>query len=104
MAGPEDVKRFFELAPDDLRWALSHRGDAQLGAAALLCSLRWLGFVPEALAELPQPASLALCEQLDADPDDLGVRRASADTQRSPGRGADPCRVPRIRSRATGAV
>ncbi len=53
LAGPEDVKRFFELAPDDLRWALSHRGDAQLGAATLLCSLRWLGFVPEALAELP---------------------------------------------------
>jgi hypothetical protein len=51
LAGPEDVKRFFDLSPDDLRWALSHRGDAQLGAAALLCSLRWLGFVPEALAD-----------------------------------------------------
>ena len=81
MAGPEDVKRFFELAPDDLRWALSHRGDAQLGAATLLCSLRWLGFVPEALAELPQPASLALCEALDADPDDLVVYAARAQTR-----------------------
>ena len=81
LAGPEDVRRFFELAPDDLRWALSHRGDAQLGAAALLCSLRWLGFVPEALAELPQPALLALCEQLEADPDDLVVYGARGQTR-----------------------
>jgi TnpA family transposase len=73
LAGPEDVQRFFELAPDDLRWALSHRGDARLGAAALLCSVRWLGFVPDALGELPRPALLALCEQLEADPDDLVV-------------------------------
>jgi len=81
LAGPEDVQRFFYLSPEDLRWALSHRGDAQLGAAALLCSLRWLGFVPEALAELPQPALLALCEQLEADPDDLVVYGARAQTR-----------------------
>ena len=81
LAGPEDVKRFFDLAPDDLRWALSHRGDARLGAAVLLCSLRWLGFVPEALAELPQPALLALCEQLEADPDELVVYGARAQTR-----------------------
>jgi Domain of unknown function (DUF4158) len=81
LAGPEDVQRFFELEPDDLRWALSHRGDARLGAAVLLCSLRWLGFVPEALAELPRPAVLALCEQLEADPDDLVVYGARAQTR-----------------------
>ena len=80
-AGPEDVERFFELSPDDLRWALSHRGDARLGAAAQLCSLRWLGFVPVALAELPRPALLALCEQLEADPDDLVVYGARAQTR-----------------------
>ena len=36
-----------------------------------MCSLRWLGFVPDDLAELPPPALLSLCEQLEADPDDL---------------------------------
>jgi hypothetical protein len=46
-----------------------------------LCSLRWLGFVPEALAELPQPALLALCEQLEADPDDLVLYGARAQTR-----------------------
>ena len=29
-AGPEDVERFFVLSPEDLRWVLSHRGDARL--------------------------------------------------------------------------
>ncbi|HYB22997.1 MAG TPA: DUF4158 domain-containing protein [Solirubrobacteraceae bacterium] len=103
-AGPEDVKRFFELAPDDLRWALSHRGDARLGTGALLRSLRWLGFVPDALAELPQPALLASCEQLEADPTISSCtargRRPAATTRGGPG----SCRVPRVRSRAAGAV
>jgi Domain of unknown function (DUF4158) len=66
--GPEDVKAFVELEPDDLRWALTHRGDARLGVAERPCSLRWLGFVPDALAELPRPALVARCEQLEPDP------------------------------------
>jgi hypothetical protein len=70
-AGPEDVARFFELSPEDLRWVLSHRGDARLGVAVQLCSLRWLGFVPDLLAEVPRPPLLALSEQLESDPDDL---------------------------------
>ena len=71
--GPEDVKVFFELSPDDLRFALTHRREARLGVAVQLCSLRWLGFVPDDLVELPQPALLSLCEQLEVDPDDLAV-------------------------------
>ncbi len=39
--GPEDVSAFFELSPEDLRFALSHRGEARLGVAVQLCSLRW---------------------------------------------------------------
>jgi len=31
-----------------------------------LCALRWLGFVPDDLTALPQPALLALCDQLEA--------------------------------------
>ena len=80
-AGPEDVERFFELSPEDLRWVLSHRGDARLGVAAQLCSLRWLGFVPDALAELPRPALLALSEQLESDPDDLTLYGGRAQTR-----------------------
>jgi len=71
--GPEDVQAFFELSPEDLRFAFSHRGEARLGVAVQLCALRWLGFVPDDLAELPQPALLALCEQLEVDPDDLAL-------------------------------
>ncbi len=80
-AGPEDVDRFFDLSPQDLRWVLAHRGDARLGVAVQLCSLRWLGFVPDQLAELPRPALLALCEQLESDPDDLVVYGARAQTR-----------------------
>jgi Domain of unknown function (DUF4158) len=80
-AGPEDVERFFELSPDDLPWVLSHRGDARLGVAVQLCSLRWLGFVPDALAELPRPALLALSEQLETDPDDLMLYGARSQTR-----------------------
>jgi Domain of unknown function (DUF4158) len=80
-AGPEDVERFFELSPDDLRWVLSHRGDARLGVAVQLCSLRWLRFVPDLLAELPRPALLALSEQLESDPDDLMLYGARAQTR-----------------------
>jgi len=80
-AGPEDVERFFELAPEDLRWALAHRGDARLGVVVQLCSLRWLGFVPDLLAELPRPPLLALSEQLEVDPDDVMLYGARAQTR-----------------------
>jgi hypothetical protein len=80
-AGPEDVERFFELSPEDLRWVLAHRGDARLGVAVQLCSLRWLGFVPDLLAELPRPALLALSEQVESDPDDLMVYGARSQTR-----------------------
>ncbi len=69
--GPEDVNEHFKLSPTDLRFALEHRGDSRLGVAVQLCTLRWLGFVPEDLTELTQPALLALCDQLEARREDL---------------------------------
>lgn len=51
------------------------------GVAVQLCSLRWLGFVPDVLAELPRPALLALSEQLETDPDDLMLYGARAQTR-----------------------
>lgn len=80
-AGPEDVKGFFDLSPDDLKFVLSHHRDAQLGVAVALCSLRWLGFVPDDLGELPRPALLAQCEQLEADPDDVIVYGTRSQTR-----------------------
>ena len=69
--GPEDLDEHFKLSPADMRFALRHRGDSRLGVAVQLCALRWLGFVPENLTALPQPALLELCEQLEANPADL---------------------------------
>jgi len=43
-----------------MRFALKHRGESRLGLAVQLCALRWLGFVPEDLAAMPQPALLEL--------------------------------------------
>ena len=60
---------------------LGHRGDGRLGVAVVVCSLRWLGFVPENLGELPEPALLALCDQLEADPRDLQGYGARAQTR-----------------------
>ncbi len=82
-AGPEDVKGFFELPPEDLKFVLSHHRDAQLGVAVQLRSARWLGFVPGDLGELPRPALLTLADQLETDPDEVivctarGGRRAA---------------------------
>ena len=67
---------FFEFTPTDLAFVLSHR-EARLGVAVQLCSLRWLGFVPDDLSELPRPALLSLCEQLKTDPDACGWTRVS---------------------------
>ncbi len=79
--GPEDLDEHFKLAPADMRFALKHRGDSRLGVAVQLCALRWLGFVPEALTEIPQPAVLELCEQLEANPADLDTYGARSQTR-----------------------
>jgi hypothetical protein len=36
-----------------------------------LCALRWLGFVPDDLTAIPQPALLQLCDQVEANPAEL---------------------------------
>lgn len=79
--GPEDLDEHFKLSPADMRFALRHRGDSRLGVAVQLCALRWLGFVPEALTEIPQPAVLELCDQLEANPADLDTYGARSQTR-----------------------
>ena len=79
--GPEDLDEHFQLSPGDLRFALGHRGDSRLGVAVQLGALRWLGFVPDDLTSIPQPALLSMCEQLEADPADLDVYGARGQTR-----------------------
>lgn len=66
----EDLVTYFTLEPDDARWAITdHRGQAnRLGLALQLCSLRWLGFVPDDLTSAPAAAAARLAGQLDVDP------------------------------------
>jgi hypothetical protein len=79
--GPEDLDEHFKLSPADLRFALKRRGDSRLGVAVQLCALRWLGFVREALTEVPQPALLELCKRLEANPADLDTHGARSQTR-----------------------
>jgi hypothetical protein len=79
--GPEDLDEHFKLSPADLRFALKHRGDGRLGVAAQLRALRGLGFVPEELTALPQPALMSLCDQLEANAADLDTYGARGQTR-----------------------
>ena len=49
--------------------------------AVQLCVLRWLGFVPDDLTAIPQPALLELCDQLEASPTDLDDYGARGQTR-----------------------
>jgi hypothetical protein len=62
----EDLVTYFTLFDDDRRWLLDeHRGAAnQLGLGIQLCTLPWLGFVPDDLASAPPPAVRHLADQL----------------------------------------
>jgi hypothetical protein len=79
--GPEDPDEHFKLSPADLRFALKHRGDSRLGVAVQLCALRWLGFVPEELTAIPQPALMSLRDQLEANAADLDTYGARWQTR-----------------------
>jgi hypothetical protein len=61
-----DLVRCFALGGEDLAFVRGQRGAAnQLGIALQLCSLRWLGFIPEDLAGAPPEALARLGEALD---------------------------------------
>lgn len=66
---PEELIRFFDLEPTDLRFARSFRTDRnRLGIAVQLSVLGWLGFVPGDLAGCPTGIVARLASQLDIDP------------------------------------
>src|SRR4051794_24060540 len=64
-----DLARYFALDADDLRFVRrQHSPAGQLGIALQLCSLRWLGFVPDDLTAAPAEAIAVLGAVLDAPP------------------------------------
>ncbi len=61
-----DLARYFALDVDDLLFVRrQHSAAGQLGVALQLCSLRWLGFIPEDLPAAPLDATTALASLLD---------------------------------------
>ncbi len=69
--GREDLFRFFTLAPADVAFIDPGRGRGpadRLGLAVAVCTLPWLGFVPDEVASAPQAAVVRLAEQIHVDP------------------------------------
>lgn len=62
----EDLRECFALGDTDRELVFAQRGgENRLGLAVQLCALRFLGFVPDELAGIPEPARLA--DQLPAE-------------------------------------
>ena len=61
----EQLVRFFTLTPTEEAFVRSHRGPTnRLGVAVQLCTLPWLGFVPDDVASAPAQAVQRLAEHL----------------------------------------
>lgn len=79
-----DLDRFFWLSPDDHRVILGLRGDPnRLGFALFLCCLRYLGFLPEPLLQLPAPVIECVAVQLPVSVDALSLYGKRTSTQRN---------------------
>jgi len=66
---PPGLARYFDLDADDLEFVRRQHGPAaQLGVALQLCSLRWLGFVPDDLTTAPPDAITVPAAALDVSP------------------------------------
>jgi len=84
--GREELFRFFTLPSADVAFVDPGRGRGpadRLGLAVALCTLPWLGFVPDDVAAAPSVAVARLADQLHVDPTVLGVygRRAKTRTE-----------------------
>jgi hypothetical protein len=61
----EELVRYFTLTPADEGFLAAHRRPAnRIGLAVQLCTLPWLGFVPDNVASAPAPAVARLAEHL----------------------------------------
>lgn len=82
----EELFRYFTLTPAELAFVDPGRGRGpaeRLGLAITLCTLPWLGFVPDRLATAPTVAVARVAEQLRADPVQIGAygRRVKTRTE-----------------------
>ena len=72
--GREELFRFFTLTPADSVFIDPGRGRGpagRLGLAVAVCTLPWLGFVPDDVASAPPAAVARLAEQLRVDPEEI---------------------------------
>jgi hypothetical protein len=70
----DELIRFFTLTPADRAFVDPGRGRSprdRLGLAIQLCSLSWLGFVPDVVTAAPPAAVARLAWQLQVDPGEL---------------------------------
>jgi hypothetical protein len=84
--GRDELFRFFTLTPADVAFVDSGRGRGpadRLGLAVTLCTLPWLGFVPDKVSAAPPVVVARLADQLGVDPDALRSygRRAKTRTE-----------------------
>ena len=68
----DDLRGCFALGDRDRELVFGPRGaENRLGLAVQLCALRFLGFVPQELAGIPETALRFLCEQTENEPQEL---------------------------------
>jgi len=68
----EDLREFFAFGDRDRELVFGPRGaENRLGLAVQLCALRFLGFVPDEITGIPEPALRFLCEQTETQPHEL---------------------------------
>lgn len=68
----EDLRDSFALGDRDRGLVFEQRGaENRLGLAVQLCALRFLGFVPEEITGIPEPALGFLCQQTQTEPHEL---------------------------------
>ena len=82
----EELFRFFTLTQADIAFIAPGRGRGpadRLGVAVALCTLPWLGFVPDTVASAPPVAVARLADQLNIDAAELRSygRRAQTRTE-----------------------
>ena len=77
----QDLRDSFTLKARDPELVFSPHGPARLGVPVALCALRFMGFVPDELASIPEHALLWVCDQLEAEPTELLAYGARAQTR-----------------------
>ena len=82
---PEEIDEasltaYFSFADDELEQITAHRDiHGRFAIAVAVGALRWLGFVPAALEELPEPAAALIASQLDIALSSIAPARLNAE-------------------------